>query len=163
MVPNQQRVPRVQWPQCGPLHLHKLNKEHSTLQVIPGSPLYPSFCGVLSGKLLKNFAENQGDSAYTSFGSWFVDLSRVFKAKLFALAKEDSEVHDLWYAKGRKIKEESPDLNQREWFQRIVKAVFDEVRVNKKLSEKVCIYFASSERELVDMTAETATNTTLLR
>lgn len=75
------------------------------------------------------------------FGLPFADLSRVFKAKLFALAKEDSEVHDLWYAKGRKIKEENPDLNQREWFQRIVKAVFDEVRVNKKLYQKVRLFY----------------------
>eukprot|EP00892_Ulva_mutabilis_P005162 jgi/Ulvmu1/3017/UM015_0057.1 len=68
------------------------------------------------------------------------DLSRVFKTKLFALAKEDSEVHDLWYAKGRKIKEANPDLNQKEWFQRIVKAVYDEVRVNKKLYHKIWSY-----------------------
>lgn len=67
----------------------------------------------------------------------FADMTRLFKTKLFALAKEDSEVHDLWYAKGRKIKEENPELNQREWFQRIVKAVYDEVKVNKKLYHKV--------------------------
>ena len=121
-VPNKERLLGDQLPQGVHLHPHRGNNHHRIIQV-------PDIlvCLRLVVKVQCSFTCN----------SFAADLSRVFKSKLFAIAKEDSEVHDLWYDKGRRIKEANPELNQKEWFQRIVKAVYDEVRINKKLYQKV--------------------------
>ena len=60
----------------------------------------------------------------------------MFRTKLFALAKEDEDIKTLWYAEGKKVRDQHPTMETKELLPLIVDAVWAKAMRDKPLYDK---------------------------